>query len=71
MDDVVSRITRGDVNRMRPLDEAIGKNIKFTARHTASLFFGFSFIQYGRCQKFSDYVMPPGACQHIIGPDSG
>ena len=62
MDDVVSRITRGDVNRMRPLDEAIGKNIKFTARHTASLFLPllvFS-VRTSSSEILLNYFVAPG-----------
>lgn len=37
MEDVAARVNRGEVKRNRPLDEAIGRNIKFTNRHSGSL----------------------------------
>merc|ERR1719487_233106 len=35
--DVTSRVLRGDVKRNRPLDAALGRNIKFANRHSAAL----------------------------------
>lgn len=35
--DVTSRVLRGDVKRNRPLDEALGRNIKYSNRHSAAL----------------------------------
>lgn len=36
-DDVIARMQRGEVKRMRPGDAAVGRNIKYCARHSASL----------------------------------
>jgi hypothetical protein len=36
-DDVITRMQRGEVKRMRPQDASVGRNIKFCNRHSASL----------------------------------
>lgn len=36
-DDVVARMQRGEVKQMRPGDARVGRNIKYCARHSASL----------------------------------
>lgn len=36
-DDVIARMQRGEVKQMRPGDAAVGRNIKYCARHSASL----------------------------------
>lgn len=36
-DEMLARIYSGEVARLRPLDQAMGRNIKYAARHTASI----------------------------------
>jgi hypothetical protein len=36
MEEVASRVNRGEVKRYRPMEEAFGRNIKYGARHSAS-----------------------------------